>query len=34
LRSSPGCIRFTKSTPLQGPTSDILNTNTLLELEP
>src|SRR5450759_1626809 len=33
-RSPPGCIRFTKSTPLPGPTSDILNTKTLSESEP
>src|SRR5450759_4290131 len=33
-RSPPGCIRFTKSTPLPGPTSDILNTKTFSESEP
>src|SRR5450759_576965 len=33
-RSPPGCIRFTKSTLLPGPISDILNAKTLLESEP
>src|ERR1700738_1472846 len=28
-RSPPGCIRLTRSTPLPGPTSDILKTKTL-----
>jgi hypothetical protein len=33
-RSPPSYICFTKSTPMPGPTSNILNTNTLSESEP